>query len=127
MPADFPGTAVPGGLDGASGPQAMCVAGQTDGRICTRLAVEYFDGSSWVHTPVTLHSQCWNNNPDCPWIYQSNRMIVSVRNQSFAINAWGGAGQDVALVLTQLCTPDNPDCTWSLVDGQFVNDRYPTP
>ena len=29
MPADFPGTVAPGGLDGSSGPQAMCVAGQT--------------------------------------------------------------------------------------------------
>lgn len=87
---------------------------------------EYRDGASWRHTPVTLHSQCWNNNPDCLWIYRPDRMIVSVRDQTFAINAWGGAGQDVALVLTRFCAPNNPDCTWSFVDGNFVNDRNPS-
>jgi hypothetical protein len=88
-------------------------------------AYEYCWGGGWVHTPVAIHSQCWNNNPDCLWIYRPDRMIVSYADQTLAINAWGGAGQDVQLVLTRWCTPDNPDCTWSWVGGQLVSDRNP--
>jgi len=87
---------------------------------------EYWSGSSWVHTPVALHSGCYNDNPDCLWIYRDDRMIVSARDQSFAINAWGGAGQDVRLMLTTMCSPTNPDCTWSFINGQFVSDGNPS-
>jgi hypothetical protein len=88
-------------------------------------AYEYYDGSQWIHTTVSLHNGCASDNPDCLWIYRPDRMLASLRDPSLAINAWGGAGEGVTLVLTRWCTPDNPDCTWSFVNGRLVNDRYP--
>ena len=61
-------------------------------------------------------------NPDCQWVYGSDHMIRSFRNQSLAVTAWDGASHGAYLRLTGSCQPWNTNCTWSYVNGRFVSD-----
>jgi hypothetical protein len=53
-------------------------------------------------------------------------MILSDTNQNLAVNAWGGAAEGTVLRLTDQCTPDNTDCTFTYRGGMLVSDKDPT-
>src|SRR5271166_3293973 len=56
----------------------------------------------------------------------SHMMIVSDRDTTLAINAWGGAQHGTTLRLYKNCPPDNPACTWSYHNGMIISDQDPT-
>ena len=42
----------------------------------------------------------------------AGEMILSTRNPSLALNAFGGAQNGTFVRLVNNCSPSNPDCTW---------------
>lgn len=58
-------------------------------------------------------------------IARRSMMILSDRNAGLAINASGGARAGGPLKLAAGCTKDNPDCTWSYLNGMLLSDRDP--
>lgn len=50
-------------------------------------------------------------------------MLVSNRDRSLAINAWGGLRDGAPLRLHNACRPDNPDCNWNYRGGQIFSTQ----
>jgi hypothetical protein len=61
-----------------------------------------------------------------PRSIQHGFMITSDRNSALAVNAFGGAAEGTVVKLSDACTIQNPDCTWSYRRGMLVSDRDPT-
>ena len=53
-------------------------------------------------------------------------MIRSDTWLPLAVNAWGGAAEGTVIKLSDACTSDNPDCTWSYQYGMIVSDKDPS-
>lgn len=56
---------------------------------------------------------------------QTGQMIVSDRDRTLGVNAWGGAVHGAPLKLNTACQANNPDCTWTYRNGMLVSDRDP--
>ena len=52
-------------------------------------------------------------------------MLVSNRDRTLAINAWGGASVGVTLRLHNACRNTNADCSWTYRGGMIYSDRDP--
>lgn len=52
-------------------------------------------------------------------------LLLSNRDRSLAINAWGGAQNGTVLRLHNGCRQENPDCTWTFKSGMLYSDRNP--
>jgi hypothetical protein len=50
-------------------------------------------------------------------------LLLSDRSTGLAVNAWGGAQHGTVLRLSNACTTNNPDCTWTYKDGMLLSDR----
>src|SRR5262245_52774374 len=50
-------------------------------------------------------------------------LILSLRDQTLAINAWDGARHGTVLRLHNGCQADNPDCLWIYRDKMLVSAR----
>ena len=53
-------------------------------------------------------------------------MIMSDRDPSLAINAWGVAKHGTVLRLHNACELANPDCTWIYRNGMLLSSRDPS-
>lgn len=53
----------------------------------------------------------------------AGQLLLSSRDRSLAVNAWGGATHGGELRLHNGCRPDNPDCTWTFSGGMLISDR----
>jgi hypothetical protein len=89
---------------------------------------------------LQLSSGCTLTNPNCTWTYQRG-LIISDADPTLAIAGIGNAVGPVTLQpaglvgstnqanstlgRTIVCTPSNPDCTWTYQNGEFLNDHYP--
>ncbi len=62
----------------------------------------------------------------CSSAFAEAKMLVSDRDPSLAINAWGGAKHGTVLRLHNQCQPSNPDCTWTYSKGMLISDRDPS-
>src|SRR5262245_65725112 len=51
-------------------------------------------------------------------------LILSLRDQTLAINAWDGARHGTVLRLHNGCQADNPECLWIQRDKMLVSARY---
>jgi hypothetical protein len=56
----------------------------------------------------------------------TQKMILSNKSPSLAINAWEGAQHGTVLRLHNKCVPSNPDCTWTYKNGMFISDKNPS-
>ncbi len=50
-------------------------------------------------------------------------MLISNRDRSLAINAWGGASAGATLRLHNACRSTNDDCNWTYRGGLIYSDR----
>jgi hypothetical protein len=87
------------------------------------------DGNSLV---LTQYCWTWEGQPGppanqrgCTWTYRSGQFVNDL-NTSLAMNAWGGARAGAGLVATSLCSPSNPDCTWTLPHVMFSSGQNST-
>ncbi len=104
------------------------------------LAVTPSNGVATAGAALKIGSGCTDTNPNCTWTYQRG-MLVSDADPTLAIAGLtnGGVGpltlqpagletSDPTLIgerlgRTIVCTPANPDCTWTWSAGEFLNDR----
>jgi hypothetical protein len=96
-----------------------------DASIMNYCATDPLLGGNWVTAlssgDITGVRKVYGRNPAAHGF-----MIRSDSNTNLAVNATNGATEGTVLTLSDACTIDNPDCTWSYKMGMLLSDRDPT-
>jgi hypothetical protein len=98
-------------------PKGMMILSDRD----TTLAINAWNGARHGGE-LRLHNACRPTNPDCTWIYTTDRMLLSARDPSLAIKAWNDAKHGGDIRLSNNCSANNRNCTWTYRGGMFISD-----